>query len=259
MGWKEQMPKEHRYFETENGILYCGDCLEILSRFPKESVDLIVTDPPYLISYKTNHRKDKNHDFCKPIKNDDNQELIREFINIAYYMLKMNSAFYSFGSWKTVDFFKAEIEKYFKLKNIIVWVKNNWSAGDLKAQFGQQYELIFYALKGRRLINGKRLPDVWLFERVSGSKQLHQNEKPIKLLQRIIKVSSNDNELILDPFAGSGSTLVAAHILNRRWIGIEIEEKYCEIAKQRIENLMPLLNINMRIESEKSEGEVGDE
>lgn len=247
MSWKNSFPRENIFYETDNGILYCGDCLEILRRFPKESVDLIVTDPPYLISYKTNHRKDKNHDFCKPIKNDDNPELIREFINIAYYVLKMNSAFYSFGSWKTVDFFKAEIEKYFKLKNIVVWVKNNWSAGDLKAQFGQQYELIFYALKGRRLINGKRLPDVWFFERVSGSKQLHQNEKPTKLLQRIIKVSSNDNELILDPFAGSGSTLVAAHILNRRWIGIEIEEKYCEIAKQRIESL---LNINTRQENE---------
>jgi len=88
MSWKDNFPKENRYFETKNGILYKGDCLNIMKDFLKESIDLIVTDPPYLINYKTNRRKNKNHQFCKPIKNDDNYKLITEFIKYSYVILK---------------------------------------------------------------------------------------------------------------------------------------------------------------------------
>jgi len=238
MNWKDKFPKENRYFETENGILYCGDCLEIMKKFPNKSIDLVLTDPPYLIKYKTNHRKNKNHKFCSPILNDDNNELIKQFIQLSFRILRNDTAFYCFGSWKTVDFFKQEIEKYFKLKNIIIWIKNNWTAGDLKAQFGQQYELIFYANKGRKFINGKRLSDVWFFDRVAGKKQKHQNEKPVALLGQIINKSSNYNDLVLDCFVGSGTTLVACEKLNRRWIGIEINLEYCEITKKRILELV---------------------
>lgn len=234
MDWKNSFPMENRYFETENGILYCGDCLKIFRNFPNVSIDLILTDPPYLIDYKTSHRKDKSHDFCKPILNDSNPDLIREFIKTSFRLLKNNTAFYCFGSWKTIDFFKAEIEKYFKLKNIIVWVKNNWTAGDLKAQYGQQYELILYANKGRRFIYGKRLSDVWFFDRVAGKGQKHQNEKPLSLIMKIIIKSSAKRDLVLDPFIGSGTTAAACEELNRRWIGIEISEEYCETARNRI-------------------------
>jgi len=210
MSWKNIFPEENRYFETENGILYCGDCLNIMKHFLKESIDLIVTDPPYLINYKTNHRKNKNHQFCKPIKNDDNYKLITEFIKYSYAILKNNKAFYCFTSWKTIDFFKQEIEKYYKLKNQIIWVKNNWTAGDLKAQYGQQYEIIMYANKGRAFFNGRRDADVWSFNRVNGKKQKHQNEKPLELIEYILKN------------------------IQMKWIGIELEEKYCEITKERI-------------------------
>ena len=234
MSWKNIFPEENRYFETENGILYCGDCLNIMKHFLKESIDLIVTDPPYLINYKTNHRKNKNHQFCKPIKNDDNYKLITEFIKYSYVILKNNKAFYCFTSWKTIDFFKQEIEKYYKLKNQIIWVKNNWTAGDLKAQYGQQYEIIMYANKGRAFFTGRRDADVWSFNKVNGKKQKHQNEKPLELIEYILKKHSNENDIVLDCFAGSGTTLVACEKLNRRWIGIELEEKYCEITKERI-------------------------
>ena len=67
---------------------------------------------------------------------------------------------------------------YFKVKNMIIWKKNNWTAGDLKGQFGKQYEILFLANKVRKEINGKRFSDVWEFDKVVGKNQLHQNEKP---------------------------------------------------------------------------------
>jgi len=216
--------------------LYQGDCLELMKDLPDGSIDLVLTDPPYLINYKTNRRKDKTHRFCNPIINDNNDQLIIDFIYESYRVLKDNTAFYCFCSPDTVEFFKYSIQQAgFKIKNIIVWVKNNWTAGDLKAQYGKQYELIIYANKGRRELNGKRISDVWYFDRVAGKKQLHQNQKPLELIQQIIEKSSKENDLVLDPFMGSGSTGVACINTNRNFIGIEKDETYFKIAKKRID------------------------
>lgn len=220
--------------------LYKGDCLEVMKDIKDKSIDCIITDPPYLIKYKTNHRKNKKHDFCSEIQNDklSNIDLIENFIQRSFELLKDNSAFYCFCSWKTEDLFKQLLEQTgFKIKNQIIWVKNNWTAGDLKAQYGQQYEICFYCNKGRKEINGKRLTDVWFFNRVVGNQQLHQNQKPIELLEQIIIKSTNQNDIILDPFMGSGSTGVACANTNRNFIGIELDENYFNVAKKRIEDV----------------------
>ncbi len=211
-----------------------GDCLEKMADIKDESVDMILTDPPYLINYKTNYRKDKSHDFCSPIDNDDNPELIKSYIKECSRILKNDTAMYMFCSFDKVDFFKQELDKYFKIKNIIIWVKNNWTAGDLYAQFGKQYEMIFLVNKGRKKFNGKRLTDVWNFNRISGSKQLHQNEKPIDLCEQAILKHSNENDIIFDGFAGSGTTGLAARNLNRQFILIEKEPKYYDIILKRL-------------------------
>jgi len=235
MSWKDMFPKENRYFETENGILYNSEAIETMSKFPNEIFDVIITDPPYLINYKTNHRKNKNHEFCSVIQNDNNYKLIDNFIKKSFELLKNNSPFYCFVSWKTECFFIDKIKKYnFNLKNQIIWVKNNWTAGDLQAQYGQQYEIILYSNKGRSKFKNKRYSDVWHFDRVVGKQQLHQNQKPLQLIEFILNNHSNENDIIFDGFVGSGTTLLACEKLNRRWIGIELEEKYCEITKQRI-------------------------
>lgn len=142
---------------------------------------------------------------------------------------------YMFCSSKTIDFFKSEAEKAgFKVKNIIVWVKNNWTAGDLAAQFGQQYEPILLLNKGRREFNGKRLTDVWNFPRIAGKQQLHQNQKPVELIEQCILKHSNEGETVFDGFLGSGTTAVAAVNTNRHYIGFEIDPKYFDIANKRI-------------------------
>jgi len=237
MTWKDRFPKENRYFETDNGILYHGDVIKVMNLFRYNIFDIIITDPPYLISYKTNRRKDKNHEFCSTIQNDNNYKLIDDFIKLSYKVLKDNTPMYCFTSWKTIDYFHNKTkESGFKIKNHIVWVKNNWTAGDLKAQYGQQYELILYANKGRAKFKGKRYSDVWYFKKINSKLQKHQNQKPIELIEFILNNHSDENNLVFDPFSGSGTTLLACEKLNRKWIGIEIEEKYCKIIKERFEN-----------------------
>lgn len=216
--------------------LRCGDCLELMKDIPDNSIDIVVTDPPYLIKYKTNYRKNKKHEFCTEIKNDDNFCMISKYIKECYRIMKTNTSIYIFCNSSHIDFFKSEIEKNgFKIKNIIVWVKNNWTAGDLKAQYAKQYEFIIYANKGRKYINGKRISDIWFFDRISGKRQVHQNQKPTDLLEQILEKSSTENDFVFDGFMGSGSTGVACKHLNRNFIGIELDKKYFEIAKKRIE------------------------
>jgi site-specific DNA-methyltransferase (adenine-specific) len=214
--------------------IYNEDCLEGMKRITDKTIDLIVTDPPYLIDYKTNYRKDKTHRFNNSILNDNNPNLIKEYIKECYRIMKDNSAMYIFCSFDKVDFFKQELEKYFKVKNMIIWVKNNWTAGDLKAQFGKQYEIVFLVNKGRKIFNGVRLTDVWNFKRVAGKKQLHQNEKPIELITQAIQKHSNENDIVFDGFIGSGTTAIACMNTNRNFIGFELDKEYYEIANKRI-------------------------
>ena len=218
--------------------IYQGDCLDVMKKqIGDKSIDLIVTDPPYLTGYKTGRRKNKDHDFCSEIANDDNYQLVKDYIKECYRILKDNTAMYMFCSPDRIDFFKQEIEKYFKIKNLIIWVKNNWTSGDLTAQFGKQYEMIILANKGRKMFNSKRLSDVWYFDRVSGSKQLQQNEKPVSLIEQSILKHSDRNDLVFDGFAGSGTTGVACVNTNRNFILIELKKEYCAIAEKRIAGL----------------------
>lgn len=215
----------------------CGNCLELIKELPDKSIDLIVTDAPYLMKYKTNRRKDKTHKFCNAIIGDDDELLISEYIKECYRILKNNSAMYMFCNSNKVDFFKRELEKIFNVKNMIVWVKNNHSAGDLIAQYGKKYELLFYVNKGRCPIRNGRLTDVWQFDRVVGAKQLHQNQKPIELIEQCIIKSSDEGAIVFDGFIGSGTTAVACVNTNRHYIGYELDATYFNIACKRLDEV----------------------
>ena len=216
--------------------IYNEDCLEGMKRIPDGSVNLIVTDPPYLINYKTGHRKDKTHRFNDVILNDDNEQLITDYVKECYRILKEDSAMYLFCSSHKVDFFKRELEKEFSIKNMIIWVKNNHTAGDLESAFGRKYEIVFLVNKGQRKFNGERLTDIWEFPRVSGDGQLHQNQKPIELIKRCIEKHSNVGDVVFDGFMGSGTTAAAALDTNRNYIGFELDEYYFNVAEKRLKN-----------------------
>ena len=216
--------------------LYQGDCLEIMGGIKDKSVDLIVTDPPYLMDYQSNRRK-KEDRFDK-IKNDKgNYMLIQDYLEECHRIMKDNTAIYCFCSWHNIDFFKNEFEKHFKLKNILVWNKNNHGTGDLKGSYAPKHEFILFGHKGRTLLREKRIADVIDCPKISSNKLTHPTEKPQDLLEIFIKQSSDVGSIIFDGFMGTGSCGIAAKKLNRNFIGIELDEKYFNIAKDRIENI----------------------
>ena len=201
-----------------------------------KSVDLIVTDPPYLMNYQSNRRK-KEDRFDK-IKNDKgNYMLIQDYLEECHRIMKDNTAIYCFCSWHNIDFFKNEFEKHFKLKNILVWNKNNHGTGDLKGSYAPKHEFILFGHKGRTLLREKRIADVIDCPKISSNKLTHPTEKPQDLLEIFIKQSSDVGSIIFDGFMGTGSCGIAAKKLNRNFIGIELDEKYFNIAKNRLENI----------------------
>lgn len=200
------------YYEDSHCTIYHGDCREILPELDK--VDLVLTDPPYGMSFQSNHRNIK-HD---KIKNDD--QLPIDLIYLA--MFKAIKASYFFCRWDN-------LKQMPPPKSVLAWVKNNWSMGDLEHEHGRQWEACcFYPKDEHEFI--KRIPDVIIVDRTNNN--LHPTEKPVELMKIII--NANVCQTILDPFMGSGTTLRAAKDLNRKCIGIELEEKYCEIAVERL-------------------------
>lgn len=208
-----------------------GDCLELMKDIPDGSVDLILTDPPYGMDFQSNRRKEA---YAK-IKNDICLGWLGEFMDLCLRVLKDDTAIYMFCSWHNIDIFKSEFQKRFKLKNIIVWCKNNHGSGDLKAAYAPRYEFILYGHKGRRLFEDKRYEDVLFFNK-TGNKN-HPTEKPTDLLELFVCNSSKIESVVLDPFMGSGSTGVACVNTGRNFIGIELDKNYFDIAKKRIEDV----------------------
>lgn len=212
------------------------DCIEGLKLLKDESIDLVITDPPYLMNYRSNRRvKQEKFDY---IKNDkDAHEVISESLELIHKKMKNDTAIYMFCSWHHIDFFKQEFEKYFKLKNIIVWNKNNHGSGDLKGAYAPKHEFVLYGHKGRSLFRNKRVPDVMDCAKIPSSKLTHPTEKPIELLETFILNSSDEKGIVLDAFSGTGSTGLASLKNNRRFLGFELENTYCEIANERIKEI----------------------
>ena len=207
-----------------------GDCFELLKDIPDGSVDMILTDPPYGMNFQSSHRKTK----YEKIKGDSNLDWLDDFVDEIYRVSKPNTAHYVFCSFHHIDKFKQAIEKKFKVKNILTWVKNNTSMGDLKGDFAPKTEFIIFFHKGRKLINGKRDPNVLEFKKTRN--ELHPTQKPVDMTEYLIGKFSDEGDVILDPFMGSGTTGVACKNLKRNFIGMELDDDYFNIAKERIEN-----------------------
>lgn len=214
-------------------VVILGDCLQHFSLVPDHSVDLLLTDPPYGQDYSTGRQK---HTIRKTtrIMNDGYElniaGLMKEFDRVT----REESHCYVFTSWKTVDRWKREFEKYFVLKNILIWSKDNHTAGDLSWSYAQSYEMILFGMKGRKKLHGGRDRDSVYVPKVKSHHQEHLLQKPEKLFEYLIRKSSSPGDVVLDPFAGSGTVGLCCARLKRNSIQFEIDKQYKSSILQRL-------------------------
>ncbi len=218
------------YFQRDGITIYHGDCRDVLPGLGK--VDAVVADPPYGIQYVT-ARRSRTDKLRTPVANDRSLAVVAEAWPMAIERLADDRHWYAFASPRCI----AEASGIFTgAKHILAWDKGDrGTVGDLEAGFGEAWEAIFYGMKGRRPLNGKRPRTVIRFDWSGTMDPQHPTVKPIPLLSRLIAWSTEVGETVLDLFMGSGTTLRAARNIGRRAIGIEIEERYCEIAARRLE------------------------
>ena len=209
--------------------IYHGDCLEILPTLVK--VDAVVTDPPY--NFSTSSAGTKHEPWA-------------DAINSAYWfaaVLRMcverfpvtGGLLWQFLSWRTfVTVQKAIFDTGLKIESLLVWDKK-WFGPGGPIGLRPSYELVALVATGNARLPNRGLPDIWREQWSSSRPNGHPAEKPLGLIQRI--VDETPAVIFLDPFMGSGTTGVACANLGRKFIGIEIEPKYFDIACKRIERV----------------------
>lgn len=219
------------YYSDDLVTLYHGDCTDVLPRLPKGGADLLLTDPPYGISYRSGRSKHG------PIAGDDGTLDVAAALSLALNALKFNRHFYVFGP---LDISQLTLGTTVGL----VWDKCKHGTGNLEIPWGTSHEPVSFGVwtkypsqrgvgaTAARLRRGTvlRCPTV----NTGRGALSHPTEKPVPLLRELIEASSRIGETVLDPFAGAGSTLIAARLEGRKAIGIELEERYCEVVAKRL-------------------------
>lgn len=219
-----------------------GNCLDTLKNIPNESIDLIVTDPPYPTTSRGNAgnsggmlQKDINKKGKVFTYNNIN---CKEYAPEFYRLLKDGSHCYVMTNHiNLIDMLNTFTDVGFHFIKSLIWNKGNKIMGQY---YMSQYEYILFFRKGKgKKINNCGTSDILSIPnkktKDKDGKNIHDTEKPIELMEVFVVNSSQENELVIDPFMGVGSTGLACIKNNRNFIGIEIDENYFNIAKSRLE------------------------
>lgn len=238
-----------RHDQPAPGIdLYLGDCRKILPMLDidlRGDVGMVLTDPPYGISYRGVQHP--------PLQNDDAPPVW--CLSLMADMLRDNSAMYICTREDVAEEWREELRRILgrgAMKTSVIWDKNAWTVGDTKGDLRRQTEMMLVAHKGRSLLRpwvdvdgwlgtpGKEIrrdTNLWHHDRPRDKhSQLHPTPKPPEMMERAMLNSSDEGDLILDAFMGSGPVGVAAVRRGRRYIGIEIEEQYYRLALENIQH-----------------------
>ena len=212
-----------------------GDSIDILRQScPCDSIRLLLTDPPYGMDYQSNRRRKSKAP--KVIQGDRSKDealsLITSMLKAAVPHLAQDAHVLIFCNWEMEpQVRKAIAENGLEIKGSLIWVKENHSAGDVRGAFAPRHERIIHAIKGNPEVT-PRIPDVLEVPRSHETE--HPNEKPVDLLKKLIESTTCEHDLVIDPFAGCASTLIASLKLNRNFWGAEIEEQFFEEGSARL-------------------------
>lgn len=218
--------------------LHRGDCLEIMKWIPDNSIDLVLTDPPYWMSFVSSFRNERTKH--KEIENDDTLEWVDDFLLQIKRISKPEAHQYIFCSMHHVDIFVSKVKQYLNYKNILVWEKNNTWMWDLEWDYAPKYEFcIFCNWDGTRKLTGSRDPNIMKWNKTWND--LHPTQKPAEMCVYLIQKSCEPWHTVLDCFAGSGTTGVACIESWRNYILIEKDEDYCNIIEKRLKATTPPL------------------
>lgn len=227
---------------------FCGDAIEIMHTFPSESVDLLIADPPYNFGKDYGNNRDLRawHDY---------EEFTQNWLHEAMRVLKPTGTLYAFMGVRYISKLFQNMEDIGLLFN--GWITWHYTQGmGRKTGFSPRHEDILYFTKSSNFtfnLEAVRVPqkyyrernnmaganpgDVWQFSHVhycSAEREKHPTQKPEALLERMIRASSNPEDLVLDPFVGSGTTCRVAELLQRKWIGIDINPEYIQMSERRL-------------------------
>ena len=221
-----------------------GDCLEVMNKLieQKIKVDAIITDPPYGMNLKPQRISAK----FKNIKiiNDNTLDWCDDFFDMCYKLTPKNSGSMFFCSQHSIDKFIVSGKKSgFDIKNLMVWDKDWFGMG---GNWRPNCEFILLMTKGRFVTHSNNKSNILKFRRLSSQKMQHVAQKPVELMEELIKEPDYDPMTILDPFMGSGTTGVACVNLNRNFIGIELDENYFNIAQNRIEEAKKNIKFSLK-------------
>lgn len=230
------------YYDSNGIRLYCGDAADILPTL--DTVDLLLTDPPYGVNYQSNLRNERGREKLAKIANDrpEDRETVLQILRLAYRRLRECRHAYVFGPFDLVELGFGGVAD-------LIWDKGQQSGGDLSKPWGSSHESLKFGVRVASAANRRdgygngaarlRRGSVLHYARLHGSQLWHPNQKPVLLLRELIESSSCIGETVLDPFAGSGSTLVAALREGRKAIGVEIDKDHCGVIAARLDAEAP--------------------
>lgn len=231
------------YYEDDAVTLYLGDCIEVMDSMPEKSVDAVLTDPPYSSGGRRENARSIRKSMTRAVEDDawirGDAMSTGGFIYLLRLcgiqwrrVLKPGGHCLSFIDWRMAPSLCAALETAdLRQHPILVWDKARLGMG---AIFRNQHEFIVHMTAGNPSDPQRRdVPNVLRFPSVRDGD--HPTEKPTALLQTLLSVVTPPQGIVLDPFAGSGSTLEAARALGFKAIGVEADEAYCEVIAKRLQ------------------------
>ena len=247
------------FINEETFVLYNDDCFKRLKKVEPKSIDMIFADPPYFLSsggvscHSGKQVSVNKGEWDTTISIDEKIKFNRKWIKLCRKVLKDDGTIWISGTFHNIYVIGMALElEGFSIINNITWQKPNPAPNLACRCFTNSTETILWARKqltskkkGKHTFNyslmkeingGKQMKDVWTIPLVTKNEKKfgkHPTQKPIILLERIILASTNEGDLVLDPFNGSGTTGIACVKLKRRYIGIEKDEGYCELTNLR--------------------------